>query len=659
MFNYTNIDSAQFEKLALLYLQSRYPGSTWEPTKRSWDGNKDIQSKYTFFDQTMEYWAEAKFTPNPSKRNLQKSQLDPTLVSAFLNKNPVTINFISNNNISENYIFRLTDFKLKTNIGITLVLKEEFEQWLLKHPDICEAYQIKKNIITYEENIPKKCIIKQSLITEEDVDNTQYTFTKYLSYRTAYFLYLNIYSTESYNDCNLTSDIFNFINRSSILSSAKEFDINKGWNGYKFEFIADKIFEGCVELSIKQNSKELAKYQIPDIKILEDRSLIISYAQQEKALIDISNYIQESGKENNFVKINGVGASGKSHLLKQLHQDLESRYDIFHVQFDYNNTFNAECLCRLLIYLNLGKIWKFDLELVSTELNNNINPVQYLLYENLISGLQGKAEEVIEYVYNQINHLEFNLLFPTNVTIRKVAILDDLHKLTNKQLSIVERILYQYRQYNSSQTLILASRGHVLNNTYDYSGVQRPYKAPEHVTAKKDKKYYYYIRYTTSSVRANVEQERELINMTNYAPFDTRPYFEATESDISVALLTDHFNSTRSKLARQIGKRGVMEVLGDMQLLVGPLEQQCISNVALMMFCDHLDKFFPYTQVEITKFPEGSINNPNNFIEVPVIKGSVPTMIKRIMEKLQDMVIEEKVTKVDYQMESIRRFSYS
>ena len=77
-----------------------------------------------------------------------------------------------------------------------------------------------------------------------------------------------------------------------------------------------------------------------------------------------------------------------------------------------------------------------------------------------------------------------------------------------------------------------------------------------------------------------------------------------------------------------------------------------------MMFCDHLDKFFPYTQVEITKFPEGSIKNPNNFIEVPVIKGSVPTMIKRTMEKLQDMVIEEKVTKVDYQMESIRRFSY-
>ncbi len=190
------------------------------------------------------------------------------------------------------------------------------------------------------------------------------------------------------------------------------------------------------------------------------------------------------------------------------------------------------------------------------------------------------------------------------------------------------------------------------------TGTQRPYKAPEHVTSKKDKKLYYYIRYGSSSVKANYEQERELINMTSFAPFDTRPNFDATEEDISVALLTDHLNTTRSRLARQISERGIMEILNDMQLLVGPSEQRYIQNVALMMFCDHIEKFFPYSQVEITRFPEGSIKNPNNFIEVPVIKGSVPVMIRRTMERLQDMVIEEKVTKVDSQMEAVRRFSY-
>ncbi len=469
MFNYTNIDSAKFEKLALLYLQNRYPGSKWEPTKRSWDGNKDIQCKYTFFDQTMEYWAEAKFTPNPNKRNLQKSQLDPTLVSAFLNKNPVTINFISNNNISENYIYRLTDFRIKTNIGITLILKEEFEQWLLKNPDICEQYHLQKNATFYQKNEPKGCRIKQCLIAEEDSDNAQYSFTKFLNYRTAYFLYLNIYSDTVYSDCSLISDTFKFINRSSILTNAKEFSINIGWNGYKFEFLADKIFAGDVNLTVRQNIKELNKYKISDVKIIENHSMIVSYAKQERALIDISNYIQESGEENNIVEISGGGATGKSHLLKLVQQDLESRFDIFHAKFSNNNAYNAECLCRFLIYLNLGKLWEFSLELVSEELKKNVNPMQYLLYENLISGLQGKAEEVIEYIYKQMNSQDFNLLFPTNISIRKVSILDDIHKLSIKHLKVVQCILNQYGQYDCSQTLILASRRHILNNINEFS----------------------------------------------------------------------------------------------------------------------------------------------------------------------------------------------
>ena len=72
-------------------------------------------------------------------------------------------------------------------------------------------------------------------------------------------------------------------------------------------------------------------------------------------------------------------------------------------------------------------------------------------------------------------------------------------------------------------------------------------------------------------------------------PLDARPNFDATENDISVALLIDHLNETKSKLAKQVTERGVMAVLNDMQLLVGPPEQQYISNAALMMFCEHLD----------------------------------------------------------------------
>ena len=78
------------------------------------------------------------------------------------------------------------------------------------------------------------------------------------------------------------------------------------------------------------------------------------------------------------------------------------------------------------------------------------------------------------------------------------------------------------------------------------TGIQRPNKVPEHVTAKKEKKHYYYIRYASNSVLANPEQERELINMINYAPLDARPNFDTTENDISIALLIrlDRWNSS-------------------------------------------------------------------------------------------------------------------
>ncbi len=44
---------------------------------------------------------------------------------------------------------------------------------------------------------------------------------------------------------------------------------------------------------------------------------------------------------------------------------------------------------------------------------------------------------------------------------------------------------------------------------------------------KKDKKYNYYIRYLTSSVKANAEQERELINMSDQTPYDCRANHKA------------------------------------------------------------------------------------------------------------------------------------
>ncbi|MCM1246244.1 MAG: putative DNA binding domain-containing protein [Roseburia sp.] len=190
------------------------------------------------------------------------------------------------------------------------------------------------------------------------------------------------------------------------------------------------------------------------------------------------------------------------------------------------------------------------------------------------------------------------------------------------------------------------------------TGQQRPYKVPEYVTNKKDKKYHYYIRYLTNSVKANLEQERELINMSDQTPFDCRANHKATFEDISPVLLEDHLRKTGSRLAKQVRERGAEAILEDMQLLEGPPELRYIQNVALMMFCEHPERFFKYTFVQMTSFPEGSIKNPGLSVDYPNIMGSVPQMIQATMERFKTLVIQEKVIKVHGRMEALRIMNY-
>ena len=190
------------------------------------------------------------------------------------------------------------------------------------------------------------------------------------------------------------------------------------------------------------------------------------------------------------------------------------------------------------------------------------------------------------------------------------------------------------------------------------TGEQRPYKVPEHITSKKDKRYSYFIRYLTSSVKANNEQEKELISMADHTPFDCRANHKATFDDISPLLLEEHLRKTGSKLAGQVRTRGVEEILNDMQLLVGPKEQRYIQNVALMMFCEHQERFFGYTYVQMTIFPKGSIENPSISEDLPKITGSIPQIIQATLDRLRNLIVREKVIKVPNDEKAIRFFNY-
>ena len=189
------------------------------------------------------------------------------------------------------------------------------------------------------------------------------------------------------------------------------------------------------------------------------------------------------------------------------------------------------------------------------------------------------------------------------------------------------------------------------------SGINRPYAVPTDVKSK-HKQYAYYIRYGTTSIEAKGERLDELREMANRVPFDDRGNPDIQATDISTTLLRDYLVTVNSRLANENLTGNLLDILEQMNLLEGPTEKRMIKNVAAMMFCDQPTKFFPVSQVEIVTFPEGRERNPNNLVEAPIIKGSVPYMIREVLNYLRTNVIKEQIIKPKDDERSIRFFNY-
>ncbi|MDE6485991.1 MAG: putative DNA binding domain-containing protein [Muribaculaceae bacterium] len=189
------------------------------------------------------------------------------------------------------------------------------------------------------------------------------------------------------------------------------------------------------------------------------------------------------------------------------------------------------------------------------------------------------------------------------------------------------------------------------------AGMNRPYSVMESVVAKKSV-HKFYIRSKSSTIEAKGEILDELREIANRVPFDERGNDSITIDDISGVRIYEHLKTIGSKLVDEFGRKSLMDILDEMDLLVGPTENRKIKNVAAMMFCDHPEKFFPVTQVDIVHFPEGSIENPDVMIESPKIVGPVPKIIKETLSYLRTNVIKQRITKPSDDEKSIKIFNY-
>ena len=190
------------------------------------------------------------------------------------------------------------------------------------------------------------------------------------------------------------------------------------------------------------------------------------------------------------------------------------------------------------------------------------------------------------------------------------------------------------------------------------TGANRPYNVRERVTATNQSLCNWYVRSGTSSIEAKGEVLDELRDMASRVPFDDRGNPNITLDDISAFRMRDYLIKVGSKLKESFRADNMEEILEAMDLYDGPIEDRTIKNVAAMMFCDHPQKFFPVSRVEIVLFPDGCIKNPDNMIEAPIIEGPVPEMIDKTLSYLKTNVIKEQIIKQTDDLRSIHFFNY-
>ncbi|HWK05084.1 MAG TPA: ATP-binding protein [Puia sp.] len=146
-----------------------------------------------------------------------------------------------------------------------------------------------------------------------------------------------------------------------------------------------------------------------------------------------------------------------------------------------------------------------------------------------------------------------------------------------------------------------------------------------------------------------------MISLTNQVPFDDRPNRQARFDDISPVQIQNYLRISGSRLTEWIGQRPLPEILEQMALLDGPPEHLSLRNVALMLFSEHPDKFFPYTYIDLVHFPKGPADK--QFIEKQ-FKGPVQQQVRQALDYIQGNLLHQLITKVDGQAETVRVWNY-
>lgn len=183
-------------------------------------------------------------------------------------------------------------------------------------------------------------------------------------------------------------------------------------------------------------------------------------------------------------------------------------------------------------------------------------------------------------------------------------------------------------------------------------GDYRPYAAPTTLGNKSQRLHY--IRRGSKTIKANREEERNLLELTAKIPFDDRINHHANIEDLSFPLIQAYLKEVQSKLFEEAQKIDFVELCKQMQIAKGSTEYLKPTNVGLLMFSENPQKYLPSAYIDI------AIYKDNDGIEYTQkeFKGPLHKQLRFALEYLNVQIVKEIVRKQKGKAEAMRFFNY-
>ena len=235
---------------------------------------------------------------------------------------------------------------------------------------------------------------------------------------------------------------------------------------------------------------------------------------------------------------------------------------------------------------------------------------------------------------------------PQGLAIEQIdSIRKELLQLEKSAISPAFHTLTAVYEIQGKQILVLWAVG----------GEMRPYRAKKSLSHKNSENWAYYIRQHSNTIEAKGEIEQELLTLANKIPFDDRLCLSARLEDLEPHLIREFLTEIKSELAPTAKNLSIEELALRMNIAGGASEALFPKNVGLLFFNSAPEQFFPYTQIDVVHFPEGTGANQ---IEEKIFKGPLARITQEALRYIQNMYLKEIVIKLPSQAKAKRFWNY-